>query len=589
MKKKISIFLIALVLVIASIPFSSQASGNALILGVSTSGNTVTVTVGGPENYRVQYVLSGYEGMLEYVATSSKPTPAGVWNGEKATFQFNVIKSGTVKILASVVEAADITTGEAVACQGASATVTVKTQADINAEQAAEASRQQAAAEEASRQQAAAEESSRQQAAAEEASRQQASIAQSIAQAQQESIRQSEAESIAKVEAEQKAKDESIRQSVEAEESRQQAIQDSIAAEQSSSEDTSENSSEDTTEDTTEDTSENVVTTSNTVNLIDGSKLTLSSSLEGVTIPEGFTETTVDVNGNTIQAVQSDKGILLVYLTDEDGTNGNFYVYSKTTNTAIPYTLVEGVADSYTFLIYDGQEDTVNGLTETTITINGKAVPAWYSGEENGMYVVYAMNSKGAAGFYRYDLEEGTFLRYVADSAVVDEDVVEGYQYDLSVAESKYTELNSKYNNDMISRLIFIIGLIILAIILLFVIIVLAVKLKYRDDDDNNDDDDDDNEYFDSESEEELEDRAEQQSDEDLEDEMKEINMESSNNKNNVSEEDLDLEFLTKQLSNVGTENDNISISEEFDDLEEINVDSNDNDDDDFEIVDFNK
>ena len=571
-------------LLLVNIPFTSKASGNALILGISQNGNTVTVTVGGPTNYMVQYQLSGYDGILQ-------PTDAtnGIFDGTsgaKGTHNFTIVKSGTVKIQATVNDAFDASTVTAVNCEGASATVTVKTQADINAEQAAA---EQASREEESRKQAAAAEQASREAEskkqAEEASRQQ-SIAQSIAQAEQQAIRQSESESIRKVEEEQKARDESIRQSVEAEEAKKQSIQASIDAQTSSEDISEESSSLESTEDTSEKGNKDA---SNVVTLTDGTKLILVNSLDNIELPEGFEAKTIEVNGESIAVAQSKDGILLVYLTEQDNSNGNFYVYNRDTKTAIPYAKITSSSDTYTFLVYEGQDTSTQGLKETTLTVDGKEIPAWLTDENSGIYIVYAMNSKGVAGFYRYDLEEGTFLRYVADSAVVDEDVVEGYQYDLSVAESKYTELNSKYNNDMISRLIFIIGLIILAIILLFVIIVLAVKLKYRDDDDNNDDDDDDNEYFDSESEEELEDRAEQQSDEDLEDEMKEINMESSNNKNNVSEEDLDLEFLTKQLSNVGTENDNISISEEFDDLEEINVDSNDNDDDDFEIVDFNK
>ena len=64
MKKKLSIISMICMLLLVNIPFTSKASGNALILGISQNGNTVTVTVGGPTNYMVQYQLSGYDGIL---------------------------------------------------------------------------------------------------------------------------------------------------------------------------------------------------------------------------------------------------------------------------------------------------------------------------------------------------------------------------------------------------------------------------------------------------------------------------------------------------------------------------------------------
>ena len=194
------------------------------------------------------------------------------------------------------------------------------------------------------------------------------------------------------------------------------------------------------------------------------------------------------------------------------------------------------------------------------------------------------MNSKGVAGFYRYDIEEGTVLRYIPDGSVGNAEDMDGYAYDLSVEQSKYTELNNKYNHDMMFRFIFIVGLIVLSIILIFVIIVLAVKLKYRDDEKDEDEDD----YFDSDYEEQLEERAEEEADEELEEEMKEIDTTSSNETMEKSQDELDLEFLTKKLSDVGTEAEQVTLSDNVSNLSKNQ--SNDVDsDDDFEIVDFNK
>ena len=579
MKKKLSIISMIYMLLLVNIPFTSKASGNALILGISQNGNTVTVTVGGPTNYMVQYQLSGYDGILQ-------PTDAtnGIFDGTsgaKGTHNFTIVKSGTVKIQATVNDAFDASTVTAVNCEGASATVTVKTQADINAEQAAA---EQASREEESRKQAAAAEQASREAEskkqAEEASRQQ-SIAQSIAQAEQQAIRQSEAESIRKVEEEQKARDESIRQSVEAEEAKKQSIQASIDAQTSSEDISEESSSLESTEDTSEEENKE---DSNVVTLTDGSKLVMADSLDNIELPEGFEAKTIEVNGESIAVAQSKDGILLVYLTEQDNSNGNFYVYNRDTKTAIPYAKITSSSDTYTFLVYEGQDTSTQGLKETTLTVDGKEIPAWLTGENSGIYIVYAMNSKGVAGFYRYDIEEGTVLRYIPDGSVGNAEDMDGYAYDLSVEQSKYTELNNKYNHDMMFRFIFIVGLIVLSIILIFVIIVLVVKLKYRDDEKDEDEDD----YFDSDYEEQLEERAEEEADEELEEEMKEIDTTSSNETMEKSQDELDLEFLTKKLSDVGTEAEQVTLSDNVSNLSKNQ--SNDVDsDDDFEIVDFSK
>ena len=560
MKKKLSIISMICMLLLVNIPFTSKASGNALILGISQNGNTVTVTVGGPTNYMVQYQLSGYDGILQ-------PTDAtnGIFDGTsgaKGTHNFTIVKSGTVKIQATVNDAFDASTVTAVNCEGASATVTVKTQADINAEQAAA---EQASREEESRKQAAAAEQASREAEskkqAEEASRQQ-SIAQSIAQAEQQAIRQSEAESIRKVEEEQKARDESIRLSVEAEEAKKQSIQASINAQTSSEDISEESSSLESTEDTSEKGNKDA---SNVVTLTDGTKLILVNSLDNIELPEGFEAKTIEVNGESIAVAQSKDGILLVYLTEQDNSNGNFYVYNRDTKTAIPYAKITSSSDTYTFLVYEGQDTSTQGLKETTLTVDGKEIPAWLTDENSGIYIVYAMNSKGVAGFYRYDIEEGTVLRYIPDGSVGNAEDMDGYAYDLSVEQSKYTELNNKYNHDMMFRFIFIVGLIVLSIILIFVIIVLVVKLKYRDDEKDEDEDEDD--YFDSDYEEQLEERAEEEADEELEEEMKEIDTTSSNETMEKSQDELDLEFLTKKLSDVGTEAEQVTLSDNVSNL----------------------
>ena len=69
---------------------------------------------------------------------------------------------------------------------------------------------------------------------------------------------------------------------------------------------------------------------------------------------------------------------------------------------------------------------------------------------------------------------------------------------------------------------------------------------------------------------------------------MKEIDSSSSNETMEKSQDELDLEFLTKKLSDVGTEAEQVTLSDNVSNLSKNQ--SNDVDsDDDFEIVDFSK
>ena len=109
---------------------------------------------------------------------------------------------------------------------------------------------------------------------------------------------------------------------------------------------------------------------------------------------------------------------------------------------------------------------------ETTLTLNGKEFPAWQNTDNADYYVVYALNADGQKGLYQYDTVDGTYQRYVENTAASSE-------------EESGSSAGGLWGRilDFISNFLDIIVIIaaVVFLILLIVLIVTAVKLRHRD------------------------------------------------------------------------------------------------------------
>lgn len=156
---------------------------------------------------------------------------------------------------------------------------------------------------------------------------------------------------------------------------------------------------------------------------------------EDATAPEGFAETSLFLEGNTIPTYRFDS--TLINSTD--------------------------------------QEESVVEDTSSTLSMAD-------------FYLVYGMSSRGYEGWFQYDAGESTYLRYV--SYDVEDDKVEPEE--LEAVKSELNSITQKYSKDMSNRLFIISGLIILVFILIIIITGLLFKVKDLKSNDNWDDDDDD-------------------------------------------------------------------------------------------------
>ncbi|MBF7096372.1 cohesin domain-containing protein [Alkalibacter mobilis] len=150
---------------------------------------------------------------------------------------------------------------------------------------------------------------------------------------------------------------------------------------------------------------------------VDGKTFFLWPELDKVKLPDGFEKVEVDYKEDKID-VASNKNekidLELAYFTDQDGKNGEFYVYDKASQSFYTYTKLSS-QKTYVILKPDDTVVVPEGYVEQTVlTIDDKTYDSWAmeSGENSEFPLVYAMNDQGEKSFYIYDTIEGTMQRF---------------------------------------------------------------------------------------------------------------------------------------------------------------------------------
>jgi hypothetical protein len=224
-----------------------------------------------------------------------------------------------------------------------------------------------------------------------------------------------------------------------------------------------------------------------------------------VSAPDGFEEDSITYAGYAVKVVKSENGIILAYMTDKEGNNGDFYIYDPDTEKFSYYTGIPVSGNTFYILsIPDNFDDT--GLTKMSLSIDGKTLNAYQlsdSQAEGVVCLVYATDIEGNKGYYRFDTGLKTFVRYYADSVKEAEtEPAEDTTVENSgdtVSRQVYDDLAKQYMNESWLKIYIIIALIVLAVILFIFVIVLAMKLRkiYNEYDFIDDDDDEDREETD--------------------------------------------------------------------------------------------
>ncbi len=138
-------------------------------------------------------------------------------------------------------------------------------------------------------------------------------------------------------------------------------------------------------------------------------------SLENVTVPSGYSVTTLAYHGETVAVakVEDSNAPTLLYLSNAVGDVGSYYIFDAARNALYPYQTVSSVSKSYILLEPDGSVALPEGFSETTLMIGEKEYAAWKSQDAQGeVYLLYARNPDGEAGYYIYNAEDESLQRY---------------------------------------------------------------------------------------------------------------------------------------------------------------------------------
>ena len=232
---------------------------------------------------------------------------------------------------------------------------------------------------------------------------------------------------------------------------------------------------------------------------IGGVKMYPSEDDDETQIPEGFTLSEITLWEKAYpywvnETIGTDMG--LIYLVDENKENGAWYRISE----ASPYDACAFLCfkSEYGYIIATPEkltEAAPTGYVPETINIEGKGtVDAYVRDGDESTCLIYAVNQDGVYGWYRYDVQDRTYMRYTEEAAAEDTQQTE-----------PSTEQSGSQMKDLESqmRLLFYAFIVVVAI-LLIVIVILLIKRKQDDDDDDDDDEwEEDEDDFDGHDEKE--------------------------------------------------------------------------------------
>ena len=208
---------------------------------------------------------------------------------------------------------------------------------------------------------------------------------------------------------------------------------------------------------------------------INGQKLYPATSIPEDAVPQDFEQGIMKLWEKDYPYLYNDKSgsqICLLYLVDENKENGALYmVMDSAPYEAYPYVSFSSEF-GYIVVVPDADETTLPaGYKAGTLDIEGKgSIGAYYYGKDKGVCLVYAVNNEGNYGWYLYDVNERTYMRYLGNSEADREEIqvpgTEAQSGDVQKLESQ-------------NRMIFW-AFLIVVLFLLIVIVILVLSRRNR-------------------------------------------------------------------------------------------------------------
>ena len=146
---------------------------------------------------------------------------------------------------------------------------------------------------------------------------------------------------------------------------------------------------------------------------VNGKKYTVVTKKDVKEVPAGFIASTITIGDKEVPAYTSEtSNITIVLLKDED-TNIDFFLYQN--GKYLPFNQV--TSNQIIIIPIEPSKELKNFNNKKTITINDKNIDVYYDKTDSKLVLIYGKNIiSGEENWYYYDIDEGTMLKYAADS-----------------------------------------------------------------------------------------------------------------------------------------------------------------------------
>ena len=202
-------------------------------------------------------------------------------------------------------------------------------------------------------------------------------------------------------------------------------------------------------------------------------KMKITASFKKSDIPDGFKQATAKYKKKKYTCIKGERKDITAFYLHNKKTEG-FYIYDKDQDKFYPMNNIKVKSRMYTIVEPKEADGIVAGYEKKKITIIDQKVSAWALDEEEGMYLVYAMNWNGDTNLYSYDDNEKCFQRYLTSSDANKQSEAAAKAY--NNLQKEHNKLVDRYN--VLVKILCGLGVII--IILIFVIINLAISKKEK-------------------------------------------------------------------------------------------------------------
>ena len=202
-----------------------------------------------------------------------------------------------------------------------------------------------------------------------------------------------------------------------------------------------------------------------------------------VDIPANFSLALVTIGDTEMQVLKDIvNGRIVVYATDMDGKNGDYYLYDQAKNSFSTFRYIKTEGVKLVALDYNQEVPNLNDYTYTMVNVDGYNVHGFkYINPELSEFVIfYAENIDGVKSFYCYDIKDKTIQRAVEFS----KEFNNALQLKIESEKNVFTRFMAL---DLVNKIVVISGLaIMLLVIALLIVFTIKILRKTVDEEQEN-------------------------------------------------------------------------------------------------------